>query len=197
MERAWRFAAICTIASVLGGATVAGVVAGSGASQTVTFRTVLANASGPSDLNITQGVFNAVLPAAYSFDAARVIGYCTAKLTGQGTLPVIGFSGSPSVTTGDFAITLSNALPNKTAQYFYGTAQSTIPLFGGTFCVGGSVVRGPLSSTNAGSFASVPFVVQASLVGAKRYFQWWFRDPLDPAGAGRGLSDGLEVEFYN
>jgi hypothetical protein len=36
-----------------------------------------------------------------------------------------------------------------------------------------------------------------SLVGAKRYFQWWFRDPLDPAGFGRGLSDALEVEFYN
>ncbi len=181
----------------LGGATVAGVVAGSGASQTVTFRTVLANASGPSDLNITQGVFNAVLPAAYSFDAARVIGYCTAKLTGQGTLPVIGFSGSPSVTTGDFAITLSNALPNKTAQYFYGTSASSFPLFGGTLCAGGGVVRGPLSSTNAASSASVAFPVVPALVGSKRYVQWWFRDPLDPAGSGRGLSAGLEVEFYN
>ena len=181
----------------LGGATVAGVVAGTGANQTVTFRTVLANASGPSDLTISQGVFVASLAAAYSFDAPRVVPYCVAKVTGQGTIPFVGFEGSPSVSTGDFRVTLSNALPNKTAQYFYGTAQSTIPLFGGTFCVGGSVVRGPLSSTNAGSFASVPFVVQASLVGAKRYFQWWFRDPLDPAGAGRGLSDGLEVEFYN
>jgi hypothetical protein len=181
----------------LGGATVAGVVAGSGASQTVTFRTVLASASGPSDVNITQGVFNAVLPSGYAFDAARVIGYCTAKLTGQGTLPVIGFSGSPSVTTGDFAITLSNALPNKTAQYFYGTTASNFPLFGGFLCAGGGVVRGPLTSTNASSAAATPFPVLAPLVGSKRYFQWWFRDPLDPAGSGRGLSAGLEVEFYN
>jgi len=181
----------------IGGTTLAGVVSGSGASQTVTFRTTLATASGPSDVSITQGVFHAVLPAAYSFDAPRVIGYCTAKLTGQGTLPVIGFSGSPSVSTGDFAITLSNALPNKTAQYFYGGSASNFPLFGGFLCVGGSVTRGPLTSTNPGSFASTPFAVLPAFVGSKRYFQWWFRDPLDPAGSGRGLSAGLEVEFYN
>ena len=181
----------------IGGTTLAGVVSGSGASQTVTFRTTLATASGPSDVSITQGVFHAVLPAGYSFDAPRVIGYCTAKLTGQGTLPVIGFSGSPSVTTGDFAITLSNALPNKTAQYFYGGSASNFPLFGGFLCVGGSVTRGPLTSTNPGSFASTPFAVLPAFVGSKRYFQWWFRDPLDPAGSGRGLSAGLEVEFYN
>jgi hypothetical protein len=179
----------------IGGTTLAGVVSGSGASQTVTFRTTLATASGPSDVSITQGVFHAVLPAAYSFDAPRVIGYCTAKLTGQGTLPVIGFSGSPSVTTGDFAITLSNALPNKTAQYFYGPATSNFPIYGGTLCVGGSVIRGPMSATNAQSAASVPFAVTGLLVGQKRYIQWWFRDPLDPFG--RGFSAGLEVEFYN
>jgi hypothetical protein len=182
----------------LGGTTVSGVVSGSGASQTVTFRTTLATASGPSDVNITQGVFNAVLPAGFSFDAARIIRYCTAKLTGQGTLPVIGWTGSPSVTTGDLAITLSNALPNKTAQYFYGNSSNNFaPFFGGTLCVAVNVTRGPMSATNATSSVSVPFPVIPSLVGTKRYFQWWFRDPLDPAGFGRGLSDALEVEFYN
>ena len=182
----------------LGGTTVAGLVAGSGANQTVTFRTTLAAASGPTAVDITQGVFNAVLPAGYSFDAPRVVRFCAAKITGQGTLPVIGWTGAPSATTGDFAITLSSALPNKTAQYFYGDSNNNFfPFFGGTLCVAVNVTRGPLSSTNASSAASVPFPVNASLIGRKRYFQWWFRDPLDPAGFGRGLSDGLEVEFYN
>jgi hypothetical protein len=180
---------------VLGGKTVVGTVVGSGANQTVTFRTTLATASGPSDVNITQGVFNAVLPAAYTFDAPRVIGYCTPKPTSQGTVPVIGFSGSPGVAAGDFRITLSNALPNKTAQYFYGPATSNFPIYGGTLCVGGSITRGPMSATNAQSAASVPFAVTGLLVGQKRYIQWWFRDPLDPFG--RGFSAGLEVEFYN
>jgi hypothetical protein len=180
---------------VLGGKTVVGTVVGSGANQTVTFRTALATASGPSDVSITQGVFNAVLPAGFSFDAPRIVGYCTPKTTSQGTVPLIGFTGSPSVTTDDFRITLSNALPNKTAQYFYGPATSNFPIYGGTLCVGGSVIRGPMSATNAQSAASVPFAVTGLLVGQKRYIQWWFRDPLDPFG--RGFSAGLEVEFYN
>jgi hypothetical protein len=185
-----------TAAQVLiGGTTVPGVVVGSGANQTVTFRTILAAASGPSDVNITQGVFNAVLPGAFAFDAARVIGYCTPKVTSQGTTPIIGFTGSPSVATGDFRITLATALPNKTAQYFYGPATSNFPIYGGTLCVGGSIIRGPLSATNAQSAASVAFPVTGLLVGQKRYVQWWFRDPLDPFG--RGFSAGLEVEFYN
>jgi hypothetical protein len=146
-------------------------------------------------VSITQGVFNAVLPAGFSFDAPRIVGYCTPKTTSQGTVPLIGFTGSPSVTTDDFRITLSNALPNKTAQYFYGPATSNFPIYGGTLCVGGSVIRGPMSATNAQSAASVPFAVTGLLVGQKRYIQWWFRDPLDPFG--RGFSAGLEVEFYN
>jgi hypothetical protein len=182
----------------VGGSVVPGTVVGFGASQTVTFRTVLAAASGASDVIINQGVFNAVLPGGFAFDAPRIIGFCTPKVTGAGTTPVIGWSGAPSVTTGDFAITLSNALPNKTAQYFYGNSSNNFaPFFGGTLCVAVNVTRGPMSNTNASSSASVPFPVLPSLVGAKRYFQWWFRDPLDPAGFGRGLSAGLEVEFYN
>jgi hypothetical protein len=44
--------------------------------------------------------------------------------------------------------------------------------------------------------ASVPFSVPPGLVGSTRYFQYWFRDPQDPAGYGYGLSGGLQVEFY-
>jgi hypothetical protein len=180
----------------LGGFTVNGTVTGSGNSQTVSFQTVLANASGPADLTITQGIFNASLPAAFVFDPARVVNYCAAKLTSQGLLPQISFTGSPSAGVNDFKVTLSNALPNKTAQYIYGLNQNNFPLWGGTLCVATSIVRGPVTMTNAGGVASVPFGVPPGLVGSTRYFQYWFRDPQDPAGYGYGLSGGLQVEFY-
>lgn len=178
-----------------GGFVVAGTVVGSGAGQTVSFQTVLASNSGPSSVTISQGVFTATLANAFTFDAPRIVPYCTAKMTSHGTLPVIGFSGSPSASVNNFAITLSNALPNKTAQFFHGSTSSNFPLFGGTLCVGGSVVRAPMTRTNASSFASAPFNVAGTLVGTTRYFQWWFRDGGDAFG--RGLSAGLQVEFYN
>jgi hypothetical protein len=180
----------------LGGFTVSGAVSGSGTAQTVSFQTVLANASGPADLTITQGIFSASLPAAFRFDPARVVNYCTAKLTSQSLLPQISFTGSPSAGVNDFQVTLANALPNKTAQYIYGLNQNNFPLWGGTLCVATSIVRGPVTMTNAGGVASVPFSVPPGLVGSTRYFQYWFRDPQDPAGYGYGLSGGLQVEFY-
>jgi hypothetical protein len=180
----------------LGGTTLVGAVTGSGASQTVSFRTTLATASGLTDVTLSQGVLVATLQGGFTFDAARVTNYCQAKLTSAGTLPVIGFSGSPSLSTGDFAITLSNALPNKYGLFFFGTSPSNIPFYGGKLCVSsGGLQRGPTVLTNANSFVSCPFPVTPALVGTNRYIQWWFRDPADPFSV--GLSGGLRVlGFY-
>ena len=43
-----------------------------------------------------------MLPADCTFYDASVISYCTAKLTGQEALPVVGFSGWSSVTSRNF-----------------------------------------------------------------------------------------------
>jgi hypothetical protein len=180
----------------LGGFTTDGSVVGSGLNQTVTFRTLLASAPGTSGLLITQGVFQTSLANAFTFDAPRITAYCEAKLTSQGQLPVIWFTGSPSGSTGDFRITLSNALPNKTAQYVYGQSQNDFPLWGGKLCVAQGIVRGPVTVTNGSGGASVAFNVVPGLVGSTRYFQYWFRDPQDPAGFGYGLTGGMRVEFY-
>jgi hypothetical protein len=180
----------------LGGTTLVGTVAGSGAGQTVTFRTTRASASGATDVTISQGVLVATLTSGFTFDAARVTNFCQAKLTSAGTLPVIGFSGSPSLSTGDFAITLSNALPDKYCLYFFGESPLTnTPFYGGKLCVAGNIKRGPTVLTNANSFVSCPFPVTPALVGQNRYFQWWFRDPADPFSV--GLTGGLRVlGFY-
>ncbi len=180
----------------LGGTTLVGTVAGSGAGQTVTFRTTRASASGATSVTISQGVLVATLTSGFTFDAARVTNFCQAKLTSAGTLPVIGFSGSPSLSTGDFAITLSNALPDKYCLYFFGESPLTnTPFYGGKLCVAGNIKRGPTVLTNASSFVSCPFPVTPALVGQNRYFQWWFRDPADPFSV--GLTGGLRVlGFY-
>jgi hypothetical protein len=116
-------------------------------------------------------------------------------VTTAGTIPVIGFSGSPSVSTDDFELTLSNALPDKYCLYFYGTSFSSVPFYGGKLCVATNVMRGPTVQTNSQSFATCPFEVTPALVGQNRYFQWWFRDPADPFSV--GLSGGLRVlGFY-
>ncbi|MFM7298768.1 MAG: hypothetical protein ACKO4Q_16305, partial [Planctomycetota bacterium] len=181
----------------LGGTMLVGTVTGIGAAQTVSFRTKLATASGATAVTISQGVLTATLPSAFTFDPARISLYCQAKLTSAGTLPVIGFTGSPSLSTGDFAITLSNALPNKSGLYFHG-AVATPPFQsfnGGKLCVQPPTLRGPVIETDASGFASSPFVVTPAMVGTDRAIQWWFRDPADPNTV--GLSRGLKViGFY-
>ena len=161
----------------------------------MTFQTTLATASGPTDVVLRQGLLVATRPAAFSFDPPRVTTYCQPKVTTAGTTPVIGFSGSPSVSTDNFALTLANALPDKYCLYFYGTSFSNVPFYGGKLCVATNVMRGPTVQTNGQSFATCPFDVTPALVGQNRYFQWWFRDPADPFSV--GLSGGLRVlGFY-
>jgi hypothetical protein len=180
----------------VGGTTLVGTVAGVPASQTVTFRTTLATASGPSDVTISQGVLVATIPAAFTFDPPRVQNYCQSKVTSAGTTPLIGFTGSPSASTGDFAITLSNALPDKYCLYFSNSTPTNLPFNGGKLCVSSSgIQRGPTVQTTSGSTATCPFPVTPALIGQNRYFQWWFRDPADPFTV--GLSGGLRVlGFY-
>ena len=179
----------------VGGASVPGSVATTGLGQTVSFRTVLANASGLSSVNITQGPLQAMIPNAFTFEPPRVSTYCQAKLSSAGTLPVIGFLGSPSVATDNFTLTLSNALPDKYCLYFFGNAQSNTPFYGGKLCVSAFVQRGPTVQTNGQSYATCAFDVTPALVGQNRYFQWWYRDPADPFSV--GLSGGLRViGFY-
>jgi hypothetical protein len=179
----------------LGGTTLVGTVTGSGPSQTVSFRTTLAT-PGLTDVTISQGVLTSTLTGAFTFNPPIVSNYCQSKLTSASTLPVIGFTGSPSASTGDFAITLSNALPNKNCLYFSNFTPSNLSFNGGKLCVSSSgILRGPTSSTDANSFASVPFPVTPATIGTNRYFQWWFRDPADPFTV--GLSGGLRVlGFY-
>jgi hypothetical protein len=119
--------------------------------------------------------------------------YCAGKLTSGFTLPSIGFTGSPRVSTGDFVVTLSNALPNKTALVFYGFQPHNAPFHGGLMCAQAPTVRSPLVTTNPASAAQLAVSVTPAMVGTTRYYQWWFRDAFDSFGD--GLSNALETQF--
>ncbi|NUP96517.1 MAG: S8 family serine peptidase [Planctomycetaceae bacterium] len=119
--------------------------------------------------------------------------YCTAKMTSTFTVPQIGSSGSPRVSSNDFVLTLDNALPNRNALAFYGSLSHSGPFHNGLLCAKAPVTRSPVLQTNSSSHAEYAIPVTPAMVGTTRYYQWWFRDSQDTFGD--GLSNGLQVTF--
>jgi hypothetical protein len=119
--------------------------------------------------------------------------YCTTKVTSALTAPLIGATGTPSQSAGNFAVTLTGSIPNTNAVPFWSVNPNSLPFNGGFLCVGSPLTRGPLKKTGPGGDASLPVAISPAMVGTTRHYQWWFRDPADPFTV--GLSDGLRVVF--
>jgi hypothetical protein len=129
-------------------------------------------------------------------DPCQVTEYCVAKQTSIGTMPDIGWTGTPSATTQDFFITISNAIPNVSGLAFYGeTGRASLPFQGGTLCVDPPVTRLPVQTFSQSGSADYHIPVTAQMVGTTWWFQWWFRDPNTQSTT--GLSNALEVRFCN
>ena len=128
--------------------------------------------------------------------------YCTAKLNSQGCLPVIGSSGTPSLTTNDFHVTATNVLNQKNGLLFWGYARASNPYQGGYLCVKAPLTRTPLQNTGGNAppddcSGNLDFHFSASylasrnvLAGERLFSQYWHRDPASPQPSGltRGLS---------
>lgn len=121
------------------------------------------------------------------------LAYCTAKINSSFAVPRIGSSGSPNESTDNFVVTLSDSLPSKSALLFYGTQPNSAPFHGGLLCALPPTVRLPIVTTDASGAAQLAIPITPAMTGATRYYQWWYRDPLDAFGD--GLSNGLAVEF--
>jgi len=159
----------------------------------------------PDELNVLDlGKFTQAVPTTY----------CTAKLTGNGCLPAIGWTGLlPSATPGTgFIVNGTNFINNKNCLLFYGiTGQNSATFQGGTLCVATPIRRTPATNTfgnpppndcsgvpsiDMQSFASgtgggTP-IAQLLVAGTVVNCQWWGRDPTIPAPNNTQLSDGLE-----
>ncbi len=141
---------------------------------------------------------------AYPFDAADRIDigrYCVAKTTSAGCVPVASLLGlvTPLGPPARFQVA---GLPASTPVLLLVSleAASTGGFFGGTLCLGGSIVRGPVTFAQpaSGCGDAVAFDVDTSLLGALGaqtgdmvFLQAWFRDVAQSDGTGVGLSDAI------
>ncbi len=155
--------------------------------------------AGPGDILVRiPGSTGDCLSNAYPFDP--VLGECpsplvygTPKITSGGDSPTLTYSGTPSVTYGDFAITIFGAHPDSPAILFYGSTPASVPFMGGTLYSSGPYVRDQFFTSGMFGEALLNIPVDSSMVGARRIYQVWFQDPGDSFGM--GLSNAIEVVF--
>jgi hypothetical protein len=121
--------------------------------------------------------------------------YGMGKLNSLGHVAQMGWSGSSSASSASFAVQAIFAVPGNLGLVFYGPAFAQTPFMGGELLVSGTLVRLPAQVIDPNGGVNYPFAIPAGLVGTARYFQFWYRDPLDPAGYAVGLSNGLRACF--
>ncbi|MFG0317448.1 MAG: trypsin-like serine peptidase, partial [Planctomycetota bacterium JB042] len=115
--------------------------------------------------------------------------YGSGELGSSGSVGTTGWSGVPSASTGNFAITASGFSPNAFGVVFLGTSQTSVPTPGFTVLVG-NVLQRIYFQTDASGAASIPIPVTAAQVGFTRMFQCVGRDP----GFGGNLQGGNGVQ---
>ena len=136
--------------------------------------------------------------------------YCAAKPSSLGCLPEVVFTGSPSASDpSPFEIRAVNVLSGKSGVVFYGLAgRAGLPFQGGLLCAAPPLRRTGVQSsggnpppTDCSGALGIDFNAwlqggsdPALAAGVLVDGQFWFRDPLDPAGFGTGLSDAIVFE---
>ena len=119
--------------------------------------------------------------------------YGTGKLTSSGGVATIGWTGYPSLSMGDFKLTLSGGPMQSWGLVFWGNQPQSSPFKGGLMLVARPQMRDRRFTTDAFGFMSTKIKSDPSMIGQTRYYQIWFKDPLDPFKA--GTSDALEITF--
>lgn len=130
--------------------------------------------------------------------------FCEAKVDSAGCEPFVTASGAASLGgSSSLTLTANNVLNGQFGLFVYGTELADTPIYGGTLCVGGNVVRlfeptnsggsGLPGTSCSGSFTRVidsAFLASAGFgIGDEFFCQWLYRDPLAPDGSGAGITD--------
>ncbi len=135
-------------------------------------------------------------------NANSVSTYCTGKTNSLGCVPSIGTNGvQPDKSNGNFTVTCSNVLNQKSGLLFWSLGSSATPFQGGTKCVssptlrtstissGGAATGNSCTGTYAFTFTTAYMNAQGIVPGQTLYAQWWMRDPASSFST--GLSNGL------
>ncbi len=128
----------------------------------------------------------------YSLFAAFPSVYCTAKVNSLGCTPAMGWSGSPSASSGSpFVLTCSNVLNQRTGLLTYSYSPASTPFQGGVLCIGTPFSRtptlgsggSPTGSDCSGTYAfDFNIRIQSGIdpalsAGAEVFTQYRARDP--------------------
>jgi len=123
--------------------------------------------------------------------------YGVGKLTSLSTLPTVGWTGTPSFSSNDFAFTYGGGIPHSTGLGFFSPSPAAVPFINATRYVGTPLVRLPAQQLSLAGSGSFPITVQASMIGSTRFYQGWMRDTNQSDGTGAVVSNALRVVFFN
>jgi hypothetical protein len=116
--------------------------------------------------------------------------------TSAGTRATLAWRGSTRAAgpeTGGLSIT--GCVPNEIGLAFYGHAPAVTPFMGGEKLVADPHHRMGVLTLDANGAASYPLLPDPNRVmpGETYFFQFWTRDPANPAGFGVALSNAVRV----
>jgi hypothetical protein len=123
--------------------------------------------------------------------------YGIGKTTSIDTVPSVGWTGSPSLASNDFAFTYSGGIPHSTGLGFYSSQPANVPFLNATRYVGTPLVRLPAQQLDANGSGSFAIPIQAAMVGTTRFYQGWMRDTHQSDGSGAVVSNALRVAFFD
>lgn len=136
------------------------------------------------------------LAAAMSdFRDRPVESYGQGKLNSLGRYPRAEWVGSPSVSDGEFQLTLRNGIPGQGGVVHYGVAPAQQTFMGGTLLASLPLARLASFRISGKGTATVDVPMNSSHVGTTRYYQFIFRDPNQPSGPNVAMSNGVRARF--
>jgi hypothetical protein len=129
--------------------------------------------------------------------------YCVTSPNSAGPGATMGWAGSTSVGTNDFALYAFGCPANKLGIFFHGSNPAQVPMGNGWRCIANPIHRVGIVTTDGFGQASMTldFTLpplnsgpDAVTVGSTRRFQLYFRDPA-AGGARTNVTNGLVATF--